>query len=117
MEKKMTYVVAIDKALEVVTDEEVRARLNDLKVAVSKRTEHKVSKEKQAKNEAVKAEILNVLSCGDALRVSEILAKGDFAEDVNAQKITAMLTALEKSGEVVKTITKKVSFFSLVESE
>lgn len=113
MEKKMTYAVAIDKALEVVTDEEVRDRLNDLKVSLSKRTEHKVSKEKQAKDEAVKNEILNTLAGSTGLRVSEILAEGDFEDAVNAQKITAMVVALEKEGKVVRTITKKVSFFSL----
>lgn len=111
--KKMTYATAIDKALEVVTDEEVIARLNDLKVAIAKRSESR-SKKVDEKQTAYMAEVLNALEVANrAVTVTELVALGVMSADMSAQRATAMLKKLMEEGKVKKTIDKKRSLYSL----
>jgi predicted transcriptional regulator len=113
MEKKMTYAVAIDKALEVVTDQEVIDRLNDLKVAIAKRSENR-SKKMDEKQTAYMAEVLNALEVANReVTVTEIVALGVMSAEMSAQRTTAMLKKLVAEGKVKKTIDKKRSLYSL----
>ena len=116
MEKKMTYAVAIDKALEVVTDQEVIDRLNDLKVAIAKRSENR-SKKMDEKQTAYMAEVLNALEVANReVTVTEIVALGVMSAEMSAQRTTAMLKKLVAEGKVKKTIDKKRSLYSLAQS-
>ena len=67
----------------------------------------------QVANEAIKENIKAVLADGKARTVSEVIASGDFADGTTTQKISALMTLLIKSGDVVKTVDKKKSYFSL----
>jgi len=114
MEKKMTYAVAIDKAIEAVGAGEVADRLTDLKAVLAKRAE-KRSEKKDTAQEQIKTEIASVLGLvGKPVTVTEILAQGVLGADVSAQRVSAMLKKMvEVDGTVVKTIDKKKSYFSL----
>lgn len=114
MEKKMTYAVAIDKAIEAVGAGEVADRLADLKAVLAKRAE-KRSEKKDTAQEQIKTEIASVLGLvGKPVTVTEILAQGVLGADVSAQRVSAMLKKMvEVDGTVVKTIDKKKSYFSL----
>lgn len=114
MEKKMTYAVAIDKAIEAVGAGEVADRLTDLKAVLAKRAE-KRSEKKDTAQEQIKTEIASVLGLvGKPVTVTEILAQGVLGADVSAQRVSAMLKKMvEIDGTVVKTIDKKKSYFSL----
>ena len=115
MEKKMTYAVAIDKAIEVVTDEEVISRLKDLKVSLAKRAENRSVKKTEEQNtfKAVVLEALNV--AGKPVTVTELMATGVFDASVSAQKITAMLKKMKEEGIVTKTPDKKRNLYSVAE--
>ena len=63
----------------------------------------KASEAKRAEQEAVKGEILSAIG-EDTVSASEIVSRLDYA--YNIQKITAMLTAMVKTGEVVRETAK-----------
>ena len=67
----------------------------------------------QVENETIKAQIISVLErVGKPMTVTQLLAESEFA-GLSNQKISALLTQLRKSDEVVRTIEKKVAFYSL----
>ena len=67
----------------------------------------------QVENETIKAQIVSVLErVGKPMTVTQLLAESEFT-GLSNQKVSALLTQLRKSGEVVRTIEKKVAFYSL----
>ena len=118
MEKKMTYAQALDVVIAKEDNEEVKARLVDLKATLAKRTA-KRSEKKSAEQDAFKNEVLSALNLiGKAATVTELFATGVFAADVSPQKISAYLKKMvEVDGTVVKTVDKKKSYFSVAESK
>lgn len=66
---------------------------------------------KQVENEGIKANILAFLGTVDKATVSEIVKGlgGGFAN----QKVSALVTQLEKVGAIVKTKDKRVTYISL----
>lgn len=115
---KMTRVEAIN----YVTDNydipaDVAEVLNKIKVSFEKKSTNRKPTATQVANEGVKDIIRNVLSDGKARTVSEVIADGAFTDTVTPQKISALMTLLIKAGEVVKTMDKRKSYFSLVEDK
>lgn len=108
---KMTYVNAIDSAINGVITEEVREKLEALKVQLVKRNsgERKPTKT-QKENESVKAEILSLLT-----------AEGKQCKDIAAtlglatQKVSALLKQLVDAGLAEKYTEKRVTYFKVVE--
>ena len=69
----------------------------------------------QVENESIKAQIVSVLErVGKPMTVTQLLAESEFT-GLSNQKVSALLTQLRKSGEVVRTIEKKVAFYSLAD--
>ena len=69
----------------------------------------------QVENEAIKTQIVSILErVGKPMTVTQLLAENELA-DLSNQKISALLTQLRKSGEVVRTTEKKVAFYSLAD--
>ena len=69
----------------------------------------------QVENEAIKTQIVSILErVGKPMTVTQLLAENELA-DLSNQKVSALLTQLRKSGEVVRTIEKKVAFYSLAD--
>ena len=69
----------------------------------------------QVENETIKAQIISVLErVGKPMTVTQLLAESEFT-GLSNQKVSALLTQLRKSGEVVRTIEKKVAFYSLAD--
>ena len=67
----------------------------------------------QVENETIKNTILDTLqTIGKPVTVTQLLAT-DELDGLSNQKVSALLTQLRKSGEVVRTIEKKVAFYSL----
>ena len=119
MEKKMTYVQALDKALEVVTDKEVATRLTELKASINKRNKsnsHKPTKEQLA-NGKIKAEILAVLADGKARTVTDFLHDVPLLNGCSNQKASALVKQLLDSGDVKREEIKRKAYFSLVVAE
>jgi predicted Rossmann fold nucleotide-binding protein DprA/Smf involved in DNA uptake len=108
---KMTYVVAIDSALNGVITDEVREKLEALKTRLEKKSSatRKPTKS-QRENETVKADILALLSdegkqCKD---IAETLG-------ISGQKCSALLKQMVEAGLAEKFNEKRVTYFKAVE--
>lgn len=72
--------------------------------------------EKQTANEGIKDVILATLeTIGKPVTVGELLKVGGdaFGAECSGQKLTSLLTQLRKESKVVRTLEKKVSYYSL----
>lgn len=121
----MTYVQAIDFALQVLNEnvfegiEEEKStameRLEALKVQLAKRGASKTPTKTQKENEGVMETILEVLADNeDKMTVTEMLAD-DRLKGYTNQKISALLRKLRETGKVEKIMEKKKAYFTLVE--
>lgn len=118
MEKKLTYVQAIEKALETVTDKAVKDRLNELVVSLNKRNKsgnRKPTKEQQ-RNAEIKAEILAVLADNKARTVTDFLHDVPSLVGCSNQKASALIKQLLDNGDVVREEIKRKAYFSLAPS-
>lgn len=111
--KTMTYVEALNVALSADLPEEVKAKLTALRDQTAKRNsaERKPTKA-QVANEALKAEVLKVLTT-DPATVTEIIGKSDALSGLSNQKVSALVNALVDEGKAVKTVDKRKSYFAL----
>jgi len=124
----LTYVDAINFALDVMNPDvdpdddkfswdEVKEKLEALKAQLEKR-KHSSNKptKTQVENEGIKETILAILGESEApLRVKDLIADERLA-DYSSSKITALLRQLlpdTGTGQVVRTIEKKVAYFAL----
>lgn len=112
MEKRMTYALAIDNAINGHLTEEVVERLEVLKAQLAKRNsgEHKPTKA-QRENEGVKAQILEVLT--DEGKQCKDIAE---AVGISGQKCSALLKQIVESGLAEKYTEKRVTYFKAVEA-
>ena len=70
---------------------------------------------RQIENEEIKVTILSVMErVGKPMTVTQLLAEIDNSELSN-QRVSALLTQLKDSGEVVRTVEKKVAYYSLAD--
>lgn len=106
----MTYVDALNVAIEAVANEEVIEKLTALKAQMGKKRTSTKPTKTQVANEGIKADILEALT-DEGVTVKTLL--GELEGDYSSQKISALLRQLIAEGKVVKTIEKKVSYFSL----
>lgn len=119
MENKMTYVMAIDNALNGVLDDATVDKLNALKVQLNKKSKSgssKPSKVQVYNAEVVQPSIIKFLEGVDSATATEV-AKGVSAlvgTDITTSKATANLSKLKENGKVVRTIAKRVAYYSLV---
>lgn len=115
---KMTYVAALTYALEnCQMPEDVREKLDSLRAQQMKRNsgDKKPTKTQQA-NANLREVVLNVLrNEGKPMTVTEVFnAMSDNPEVASTQKVSALMRQLLLEGKVVKTVEKRVSYFSAV---
>jgi predicted transcriptional regulator len=108
---KMTYVNAIENAINGTLTEETIEKLQALKAQLVKRAsgERKPTKV-QRENEGVKSEILAVLT-SEGKQCKEISE----AIGISGQKCSALLKQLVESGVAEKYTEKRVTYFKAVE--
>lgn len=116
MTNKMTYVNAIDFALNGQVTDEVKEKLEALKAQLIKRNsaDRKPTKT-QRENEAIKGDILNWLveSCERGQTATAIAEHFG----ISNQKASALLTAMVKAGSLERTVEKRKAYFSPSENE
>ena len=104
--KNMTYIIALEVAIETVTDEEVKNKLKALKEQIQKKNsaDRKPTKT-QVANEGLKQEIVQFLT--------ERKTATEVAEQFNisVNKATALLTALKQDEKVVRVVEKRKAFY------
>ena len=84
---------------------------------LDKKAQNKKATKTQEQNVGIKTTILEVLGTIGSGTVTDIQNGNEELSALSNQKVSALVRQLVESGEVVKTIDKKKSIFSLAESE
>ena len=84
---------------------------------LDKKASNKKATKTQEENEGIKATILEVLATIGSGTVTDIQNGNAELSTLSNQKVSALVRQLVESGDVVKTVDKKKSIFSLAESE
>ena len=109
----MTYVDALTVAIDSLSDEAVVEKLTALREQMGKRHASSKPSKKQVENEAIKAEILEVLASAESAMTCTEIGKA-LEGDYSVAKISALMRQLVEAEKVEKTVEKKVSRFSLI---
>ena len=120
MENKMTYVMALDNALALVTDEETREKLKALKVQLQKKSKSGSSKptKRQVENAKVlQPAVLQFLATVEKATATQVAQGVNVPFEVTTSRATSALKALEKSDKVVNSVEKRVSYYALVQQD
>ncbi len=83
---------------------------------LDKKASNKKATKTQEANVGIKSTILAVLEGGKSMTVTEMQGASTELGELSNQKVSALVRQLVESGEVVKTIDKKVSRFSLADN-
>ena len=114
--EKMTQKNAIAYVLEnCEIPKEVEEKLVSMKAQLEKKSksgERKPTKT-QVANEGFKKIILDNMEQGRLYTISELTKEMPFGEELSSQRVSAIVSQLKKSGEIVRTEDKRKAFFSL----
>jgi hypothetical protein len=116
MDKKMTYVEALEVAISAVDNAEALAKLEALKAQLVKKSEKKSPKEQKkiAEDKALMDAMVVVLRAVGKATATEI-SKGDsILGGLSTQKIAAIAKKLSEQGIVTSFKEKKSSYYTLV---
>lgn len=107
---KMTYVNALDVAINAVADNaEVAEKLTALRAQIAKKnTAERKPTKTQVANDALKGQIVDALI--EPATASEVAEKFG----ISNQKASALLTAMVKDGIVERTVEKRKAYFKAV---
>ena len=84
---------------------------------LDKKAQNKKATKTQEQNVGIKATILEVLATIGSGTVTDIQNGNEELSALSNQKVSALVRQLVESGEVVKTVDKKKSIFSLAKNE
>ena len=114
--ERFAQLMEIVKASEVENSAELVAFIeHEVELLAKKNSRSGKPTKTQVENETIKAQIVSVLErVGKPMTVTQLLAESEFT-GLSNQKVSALLTQLRKSGEVVRAIEKKVAFYSLAD--
>ena len=84
---------------------------------LDKKAQNKKATKTQEQNKGIKAIILEVLATIGSGTVTDIQNGNEELSALSNQKVSALVRQLVESGEVVKTVDKKKSIFSIAKSE
>lgn len=119
MMNKMTYVKALEVAMNAVADnKEVYEKLEALKESISKKNsaERKPTATQKA-NESYKEAILTFMEVGKKYTISELMKSVVEIADLSNQRVSALVRQLKEAGLVERTEEKRKAYFSKVETE
>ena len=114
MTNKMTYVKALEIAMESVKDnKEVYEKLDALKTSVAKKNsaERKPTATQKA-NEGYKIAILDFMEVGKKYTISELMKEVVEIADLSNQRVSALIRQLKDAGLVERTEEKRKAYFS-----
>lgn len=117
---KITKLQVVERMLateSIVANADFKAYLENEKALLEKKRDNKKATKTQTENVGVKALILEVLAEKSGVTITEIQSAREELKALSNQKISALVKQLKDNGEVVKTVEKGKSLFSLAESE
>ena len=117
--ERFEQLMEIVKASEVENSSELVAFIeHEVELLNKKNSRSDKPTKTQLENEALKTQIMSVLkSVGRPITVTQLLKETELADNPNLsnQKVSALLTQLRKADAVVRTVEKKVAFYSLAD--
>ena len=117
---KVTKLQVVERMLateSIVANADFKAYLENVKALLEKKRDNKKATKTQTENVGIKALILEVLAEKSGVTITEIQSAREELKALSNQKISALVKQLKDNGEVVKTVEKGKSLFSLAESE
>ena len=114
MTNKMTYVKALEIAMNSVSDnKEVYEKLEALKESISKKNsaERKPTATQKA-NESYKEAILSFMEVGKKYTISELMKEVVELADLSNQRVSALVRQLKEDGLVLREEEKRKAYFS-----
>lgn len=113
MANKKTKKEMFNEVLAIVKDnKELVDFINHEIELLDKKSANKKATKTQTENIGYKAEIKSVLTENGAT-VTEIQGKSETLAGLSNQRVSALLRQMVESGEVVKTVDKKKSYFAI----
>lgn len=108
---KMTYVSALDVAINAVSDTEVREKLEALRAQIAKKNsaERKPTKA-QVANDELRDKIVTLLRASASMMTASEIAD---AFGVSNQKVTALMGRLLEDEVVVREVVKRKAYFKV----
>ena len=117
---KVTKLQVVERMLateSIVANADFKAYLENEKALLEKKRDNKKATKTQTENVGIKALILEVLAEKSGVTITEIQSAREELKALSNQKISALVKQLKDNGEVVKTVEKGKSLFSLAENE
>ena len=117
MANKFTHIEMFTIIMAQVKDNAEMVAFIDHEIELlDKKASNKKATKTQEANVGIKSTILAVLEGGKSMTVTEMQGASAELGKLSNQKVSALVRQLVKAGEVVKTIDKKVSRFSLADN-
>lgn len=118
MANKITYVSALEIAINSVDSAEVREKLEALKTSIAKKNsaERKPTATQKA-NEGFKEAIANALEVGKAYTVTDIMKSVAEVSELSNQRVSALVRQMVENGTLERKEVKRKAYFSLVEGD
>ena len=114
---KVTKRMRFEQIKSLVSDNEELVAFIDHEIELLNKKNSRTGKptKTQVENEAIKNTIFNALQAtGKPMTVTQLLATEEL-NGLSNQKVSALLTQLRESNKVVRTVEKKVAYYSINE--
>ena len=110
---KMTYVKALEVAINTVAEVEVREKLEALKASIAKKNsaERKPTATQKA-NEGYKTAILECREVGKKYTITDLMKEVVELADLSNQRVAALVRQLKEEELVERTEEKRKAYFS-----
>ena len=112
MMEKMTYVQALNFAIENLSDAAVVDRLTALRGQIEKRNSAERKPTKTQRENAELSEVVLAALDETPCTVSELMKRDAILGNLSNQKVSALVNALVRDGKAVKTADKRVNKFA-----
>lgn len=113
---KMTYVKALDIAIEALTDGEAKDKLVALKTSIAKKNSaERKPTATQTANEGYKVAILDAMESGKSYTVTDLMKSVDAIADLSNQRVSAIVRQMVESGSVTREEIKRKAYFTKVD--
>lgn len=113
---KMTYVKALDIAIEALTDGEAKDKLVALKTSIAKKNSaERKPTATQTANEGYKVAILDAMESGKGYTITDLMKSVDAIADLSNQRVSAIVRQMVESGSVTREEIKRKAYFTKVD--
>lgn len=113
---KMTYVKALEVAINTVAEVEVREKLEALKASIAKKNSaERKPTATQTANAGYKVAILNGMEGGKAYTITDLMKSVAEIAELSNQRVSAIVRQMIESGDVIREEVKRRAYFTKVE--